>query len=133
MEREQEGLHEEAARLFMLAWDQSENAFERAISAHYVARHQNTPEMTLHWNRESLANADAAGDDRVAGFYPSLYLNMGKSHEDLGNLQDAKKFYELAADRIGSLPEDRYGDIVRQGVMNGLKRISNCPEKRTVS
>ena len=131
MEREQEGRHEEALRLFMLAWNQSKDAFERAIAAHYVARHQITPEGALHWNQESLINADAVGDDRVQGFYPSLYLNMGKSHEDLGNLQDARRFYVLAADRIGCLPEGRYADIVRSGVMNGMQRISNCSENES--
>jgi hypothetical protein len=33
MEREQEGRHEEASRLFMLAWDQSQDAYERSIAA----------------------------------------------------------------------------------------------------
>ena len=131
MEREQEGRHEEALRLFMLAWDESKDAFERAIAAHYVARQQTTPERALHWNQESLINADAVGDDRVQGFYPSLYLNMGKSHEDLGNLKDARRFYAMAADRIGCLPEGRYGDIVRRGVMNGMQRISNCSENES--
>jgi hypothetical protein len=131
MEREQDGRHEEALRLFMLAWDQSTDALERSIAAHYVARHQTTPERALHWNQESLINADAAGDDRVQGFYPSLYLNMGKSHEDLGNLQDARRFYALAADRIDCLPEGRYADIVRSGVMNGMQRISNRSENES--
>jgi hypothetical protein len=128
MEREQEGRHEEALRLFMLAWDQSQDAFERAIAAHYVARHQTTPERALHWNQESLINADAAGGDRVREFYPSLYLNMGKSHEDLGNLKDARRFFALAADLIGGLPESPLASMVRRGVMNGMQRISNCSE-----
>ncbi len=131
MEREQKGRHKEALRLFMLAWDQSKDAFERSIAAHYVARHQATPEMTLRWNQESLTNADAVGDDRVLGFYPSLYLNMGRSHEDLGNLKDARRFYALAADRMGCLPESPYGDIVRRGVMNGMQRTSNCAENES--
>ncbi len=127
MEREQEGRHEEALRLFMLAWHQSTDAFERSIAAHYVARHQTTPERALHWNQESLINADAVGDDRVQEFYPSLYLNMGKSHEDLGNLKDARRFYALAADRIGCLPESPLANIVRRGVMNGMKRTADEP------
>jgi tetratricopeptide (TPR) repeat protein len=129
MEREQEGRHDEALRLFTRAWDQSEDAFERTIAAHYLARHQTTTEAKLHWNQESLSNADAVGDDRVQALYPSLYLNMGKSHEDLGNLTDAKRFYDMAADRIDELPEGHYGDVVRQGVINGLQRISNQSEK----
>jgi hypothetical protein len=131
MEREQEGRHEEALRLFMLAWDRSKDAFERTIAAHYVARHQTTPERTLHWNQESVTNADAVGDDRVLEFYPSLYLNMGKSHEDLGNLKDARRFYALAADLIGCLPESPLADLVRRGVMNGMQRISNCSENES--
>jgi hypothetical protein len=131
MQREQEGRHEEALRLFMLAWDQSKDAFERSIAAHYVARHQTSPERALRWNQESLINADAVGDERVREFYPSLYLNMGKSHEDLGNLKDAKRFYALAADRIGCLPETPLGDLVRRGVMNGLQRIANRSENES--
>jgi hypothetical protein len=131
MEKEREGRHEEASRLFMLAWDQSKDAFERAIAAHYVARHQATPERALHWNQESLTNADAVGDNRVQGFYPSLYLNMGKSHEDLGNLKDARRFYALAADRMSCLPESPYGDLVRRGVANGMQRTSSYPENES--
>jgi hypothetical protein len=131
MEREQEGRHEEASRLFMLAWDQSKDAFERSIAAHYVARHQTTPERTLHWNQESLISADAVGDDRVRDFYPSLYLNLGKSHEDLGNLKEARRFYALAADRIGCLPESPLADTVRRGVMNGMKRTANFSENES--
>jgi hypothetical protein len=125
MEREQEGRYEEALRLFMLAWNQSKDAFERTIAAHYVARHQPTPELALHWNQESLINADAVGDDRVQDFYPSLYLNIGKSHEDLGNLKDARRFYALAADRMGCLPESPLADMVRRGVMNGMQRTAS--------
>jgi hypothetical protein len=131
MEREQEGRHEEALQLFMLAWRQSTDAFERSIAAHYVARHQTTPEKTLQWNQESLTNADAVGDGRVQDFYPSLYLNMGKSHEDLGNLKDARRFYALAADRIGCLSESPLTDTVRRGVMNGLQRTSRHSENES--
>jgi hypothetical protein len=131
MEREQEGRHEEALQLFMLAWHESTSAFERSIAAHYVARHQTTPESTLHWNQESLTNADAVGDDRIQDFYPSLYLNLGKSHEDLGNLKDARRFYALAAERIGGLPETPLTDTVRRGVMNGLQRTSKRLENES--
>jgi tetratricopeptide (TPR) repeat protein len=125
MEKEQHGRHEEAMRLFMLAWDESKDAYERAIAAHYVARQQTTLEGKLHWNQESLANADAVSDDRVQHFYPSLYLNLGKSHEDLGDPREARKFYVMAADRIGCLPESPLTDTVRRGVKNGLLRTSS--------
>ncbi len=82
-------------------------------------------------NQESLINADAVGDDRVQEFYPSLYLNMGKSYEDLGNLKDARRFYALAADRIDRLPESPLANIVRGGVMNGMLRTANFSENES--
>ena len=36
-------------------------------------------------------------DERVKDFYPSLYLNMGRSHELLGNKLQAKEYYDAAA------------------------------------
>jgi hypothetical protein len=56
---------------------------------------------------------------------------MGKSHEDLGNLKDARRFYALAADRIGCLPESPYGDMIRRGVMNAMQRTSNSSENES--
>lgn len=124
MEWEMKGNHDEASKLFMTAWEQSADDFEKSIAAHYVARHQKTASDTLRWNQESLDRANAVDDLRVQGFYPSLYLNMGKSHEDLGNREEAKRFYELASTKINQLSGDRYGDIVRDGIARGLQRVS---------
>jgi hypothetical protein len=55
---------------------------------------------------------------------PSLYLNIGKAHEDLGNRERAKRYYELAATKMSHLPEGRYADIVRDGIKRGLERVS---------
>jgi hypothetical protein len=67
----------------------------------------------------------------VQQFYPSLYLNMGKAHEDLGNLKDARRFYALAAHRIGCLPESPLIDTVRRGVTNGLQRVADFSEHKS--
>lgn len=123
MEFEGRGLFEEASRLFQNAWNQSTNDFERAISAHYVARHQPDPCGALRWNQISLDHANAVADDRVRAFYPSLYLNLGKAHEDLGNRTEAKRFYELSRGIVDSLPDGRYGDVVRDAIERALKRI----------
>jgi hypothetical protein len=34
----------------------------------------------------------------VQAYYPSLYVNMGRSHELLGNMDEARRYYRLAAD-----------------------------------
>jgi len=124
MKAETEGRMDEARLLFSQAWEQSKNDFDACIAAHYVARHQKTLEETLHWNKEFLDRADAVNDERVQSFYPSLYLNMGKAYEDLGNWEQAKRHYELAAAKMGSLPaEGKYGNVVRGGIKRGLQRV----------
>jgi hypothetical protein len=66
----------------------------------------------------------AVSDGGVNGFYPLLYLNMGKAHEDLGHREQAKRYHEIAAGKTSVLPEGRYGDIVRDGIQRGLRRVS---------
>jgi tetratricopeptide (TPR) repeat protein len=124
MKAEMEGRADDARLLFAQAWEQSKNDYDACIAAHYVARHQKSPEEILHWNKEALDRADAVHDARVDGFYPSLYLNMGKAYEDLGNWEQAKRHYELAAAKMSNVPEGRYGDIVRDGIKRGLQRVS---------
>jgi hypothetical protein len=123
MERESSGRLGEASRLFMSAWMQSTDDFERCVAAHYVARHQKEPVDALMWNQRSLDHANAVHDDRVREFYPSLYLNMAKAHEDLGNREGAKQFYQTAEKFLDSLPEGQYGTIVREAVERALLRI----------
>jgi len=118
MKAEGDGDLTEARDLFQKAWSQAQDHFEQCIAAHYLARHQPTPEDTLHWNETALHLADSVGDERVQGFYPSLYLNLGHCHEVLGNDGEAKRFYSLAAAHAQTLPDDRYGKIVRQGIDN---------------
>ena len=122
MRAETEGRNEDAHNLFMQAWEASEDDYEACVAAHYVARHQSL-EDALHWNQVALARAEAVGDKRVQGFYPSLYLNLGHSYEVLGNLAEAKRHYELAAERVGDLAADPYGNTVRKGIEAGRRRI----------
>ena len=89
---------EQARALYQRAWEASQNDYEACIAAHYVARHQETHEDRLHWNQVALDKANAVADVRVQEFYPSLFLNMGQSHELLGNLDEAKRYYDLAAE-----------------------------------
>jgi len=89
---------------------------------HFLARHPDTPADELRWNREALKRADAVGDDRVRAFYPSLYLNLAHSHETAGDLDEARRLYALAEERLDDLPPGPYGDHVRGGVARGRAR-----------
>jgi hypothetical protein len=92
-----EGKPELAGELYWQAWQAAKDDFDACIAAHYVARFQQNPTETFRWNQEALRRADRIKDERVKDFYPSLYLNMGRSYELLGNAGEAKRYYDLAA------------------------------------
>jgi tetratricopeptide (TPR) repeat protein len=123
MSAEAAGAPDKAKALFEQAWETASDDYERCIAAHYLARHQDGPEQTLHWNAECLRFADLVGDERVTGFYPSLYLNMGHSHEQLGDRAKAEECYHAAEAHFSALPDGPYGDMVRDGVARGLQRL----------
>lgn len=92
------GRIDDARDLYEQAWKAAQNDFEACIAAHYVARHQPRPEESLHWNQMALNFANAVGDERVESFYPSLYINLGRSYEILGEQTEARRYYKLAAE-----------------------------------
>lgn len=94
-----QGRLEDARRLADQAWAASRDNYEACMAAHYVARFQESSQEKLRWNMEALRRAEAAGE-QVRDFYPSLYLNLGQSHELLGDQAEARRYYDLAA-RLG--------------------------------
>ncbi|MCH5719214.1 rRNA adenine methyltransferase [Niabella hibiscisoli] len=123
MELEGQGKKEEASKLFKNAWDKAANDFEKFISAHYVARHQETIEDKLHWDKTSLTLALRINDHNVKGALPSLYLNIAKCYEDLNDLHSAKANYEEALLNSNLLPDDGYGNMITGGIINGIQRV----------
>lgn len=128
MQAEVAGRLDDASALFMQAWEQSNDDYEACIAAHFVARHQPSFEENLRWNQEALARAEAVGDERVRDFYPSLLLNLGHSHEILGDETEARMYYDLAAKRVDELPSGPYSDVVRRGIAGGQQRIGSQAE-----
>ena len=60
---------------------------------------------------------------------PSLYLNIAKGLEDLGDFDKALKNYKLAASYTGHLAEDGYGKMIKSGINLGIERIASVLEK----
>ena len=96
MDMEAKGKLEEASRLFLQAWKEATNDFEKFIAAHYVARHQKNVPDKLKWLDTSLQFALKINNDTVKSAFPTLYSNIAKCYEDLNDLDNAKKNYELA-------------------------------------
>ncbi len=93
-----QGEIDKARALYQKAWEAAQDDYDACIAAHYVARHQEDHKERLHWNQIALNKANAVTDQSVQEFYPSLFLNLGLSHELLGNLNEAKRYYDLAAE-----------------------------------
>jgi len=96
MGMEGKGDPEEASRLFLQAWNESTNDFEKFTAAYYVARHQKNVSDKLKWLETALQFVLRINDPSVAGAYPSLYSNIAKCYEESGDLDNAKKNHELA-------------------------------------
>ncbi|WP_020598581.1 hypothetical protein [Spirosoma panaciterrae] len=116
---------EQAKRLFSQAWSMATTQLEKFTAAHYLARHQDSPAQKLEWDVKALQLALQIQDGSLTSSYPSLYLNIGKGYEDLGDLDQAKHHYQVALSYADHLSAEGYGKMIRQGIENGLQRLKN--------
>ena len=132
MDFEAKNKPEEASRIFLQAWNEAANDFEKFIAAHYVARRQNNILDKLRWLETDLQLALKINNDSVQSAFPSLYLNIAKCYEELGDPDNAKKNYHLAAsfkDRIsdkgpfyhGTKADLHVGDLLKAGGSSNYK------------
>ncbi|RFZ90733.1 rRNA adenine methyltransferase [Mucilaginibacter conchicola] len=120
---EGEAKSQEALKCFTRAWDIAQNDFERFTAAHYVARHQADVSGKLHWDKTALDLALSIDTSEVKALYPSLYLNVAKCHEDMGDFKLAFENYSTAKQYTAFLPQDGYGDMIKKGVDAGITRV----------
>ncbi len=113
----------EAYHQFQQAWNEASNDFEKFVAAHYMARHQNSVREKLKWDETALQHAIKIGEDSMKSHYPSLYLNIAKCHEDLGDSELAYLNYRKALTFADSLPGDGYGKMIKTGIDNGIERV----------
>lgn len=120
---EGEGKKEAAADLFLKAWSEAHSDFEKFIAAHYVARHQNTISDKLKWDLAALQHAVKVDEQNISSMLPSLYLNVAKCYEDLGDTDLARANYRNALLNTEYLPNDGYGEMIKNGIARGIERV----------
>jgi hypothetical protein len=120
------GKPEEARKIFLLAWEEATNDFEKCAAAHYVARHQNSAQEKLKWDEMALQLALKIDSDEMKTYLPSLYLNIAKGYEDCHAFENARINYALANLYAPLLPDDGYGNMIRQGILCGIERIESA-------
>lgn len=124
IQAEMAGRAEDARALYEAAWEHASDAYERSIAAHYVARLVESEPERRRWNATALQEALlVSGPQRVAAFLPSLYLNLGHSHESLGDLQSAREQYRLGRASVAALGTDPYAAVVRGGLEAAEQRV----------
>lgn len=126
MAMEGKGEPEQAGRLFLQAWNEATDDFERYIAAYFVGRHQESSSDKLKWLQTALQFALKTDDYSAKGAFTTLYSNIAKCYEDLGDADNAKRNYDLA-NASGDQPPDsgpfyhgtkadlRVGDLLTAG------------------
>jgi hypothetical protein len=114
----------EALALFEQAWSARRDDFDACIAAHFVARHQATPEATLHWNAIAVRHAKAVPDHRADEFMASLYLNLGDACANVGDHQAAVAAAAEARTHLTAVTVGGYRDFVEYGITRLERRLT---------
>ena len=93
---EEQGKPEEASALFLQAWDEATDDFEKFIAAHFVARHQKNASERLKWLETALQLALKINNVSVQSALPPLYSTIAQCYDDLNDSENAQKNRELA-------------------------------------
>lgn len=96
MAMEEAGKVAEALELFMQAWEQGSNDFERFLAAHYIARQQSQLHDKVSWLHKALDCALKFPDLSVQTALPGLYRQLAAAYEALHNSGQAKLFLDEA-------------------------------------
>jgi tetratricopeptide (TPR) repeat protein len=96
MAMEANGQAEQATKLFLQAWNEATNDFEKFMAAYFVAGHQKNGSDKLKWFETALQIALALDNVAVKTAVPTVYLNIGKCYEEINDFDNAKRNNQLA-------------------------------------
>ncbi|WP_182357261.1 hypothetical protein [Tomitella gaofuii] len=140
-----EGDTESARRGLIAVWDRigpAGDPFHRCTLAHYLADLYGDAAESLIWNVRALDAADALTNDRarqhhpgleVAGFYPSLHLNIADDLRRLGTFAAASEHIDRAKRHTHALPDDAYGTLIRTAIAEVHQAIDSRDTARRAS
>src|SRR5436190_6467405 len=95
MNVEAKGNHEEAGKLFLLAWNQATNDFEKCLAAYHLARQQTDVSAKLKWFETALQLALKTDNHSTNSALPSIYSNIAGCYENLNEVESAKIYAQL--------------------------------------
>lgn len=129
---EEAGNLEKARDIFLQAWNEASNDFEKYIAAFFVSRTQNNVTHQLAWLETALQHAQSINTDAVITAYSSLYSKIADCYQKLNNHEKAKKNYDLAITFKTSIPDKgpfyhgtkaelHEGDLLKAGGVSNYK------------
>lgn len=96
MALEDQGKPDEAKHLFLQAYDEADDDFERYLAVYYIARQKDDVRDRLRWLETALTYARKVENEAAASAYPGLYTKIAKCYEELGDDEKAKENLKLA-------------------------------------
>jgi DNA-directed RNA polymerase subunit RPC12/RpoP len=98
-----------------------------AINILDFSRGRDVKTLRTSWpaiNTDALRRAERVGERRFPGaLFASLYANIGYSKIELGDREDARRWYVKAEEAAGGLDDDDYGRMVRAGIRRQLDEL----------
>lgn len=140
-----EGDNESARSDLLAIWQQigvAGDPFHRCTLAHYLADLYEDPAEALIWDVRALDAADGLSDERahqhhaslhIAGFYPSLFLNIADNLRRLGAFEAAAEHISNAEQHTSALSDDAYGNTIRTAIHEVHQAIDNRDTARRTS
>ncbi|MBL7502420.1 hypothetical protein I6A84_19015 [Frankia sp. CNm7] len=134
----QQGERDAARGVFTEIWnDVGENGdpLHRCAIAHAMADVQDDVREELAWDLRALEAADLITDERaaragvagpVAGFYPSLHLNLGECYRRLGDLDTAREHLRQGQAATEALGNDGYSQMIKIGLDRLAERLASA-------
>lgn len=139
IELSQGGERVAARALFAEIWadigEERGDPLHRCALAHSMADVQDDPREELAWDLRALQAAESVTDERaaaagvagpVAGFYPSLHLNLGECYRKLGDVDLARKHLDRGRAAAGALADDGYAAMVTGGLDRLAERLAQA-------
>ena len=106
----------------------------RCVLAHYLADVQDTLDDEIRWDQTALREHASVGESDLAsvgipsaaGLAPSLHLNLGDGYARRGELAAAREQLDAGRAASGSLGDDGYGAMIRQGLEGLGERLDDA-------
>ena len=132
MDAEEKGQPEVAGEIFLQAWNEAANDFEKFLAAFYVVRHQKDAHKKLKWLETTVRCALKVNNDTVKAAFPSLYSGIAKCYEELGDPVNAKRNHEMVISSAGKISDEgpfyhgtkaalKVGDMLTAGSISNYK------------